>query len=397
MRRIDPVFSAHYAEIGATFHRTMALYIHQRKAWPHFTWEEETLAPILVEVRAMQHSLLGRMAALGFDLRDEANLATLTEDVLRTSEIEGEVLDPEKVRSSLARRLGLDVPGLVRSDRYVDGVVEMMLDATQEAGRKLTADRLFGWHAALFPTGRSGMHKIMVGQWRDDSSVPMQVVSGPMGRERVHYEAPAAKLLKKEMAAFIKWLNTGTMPGTGPERSLDPLIKAAVAHFWFVTLHPFEDGNGRIARALADLLLARSDGAPQRFYSMSAQIRNERKRYYAILESAQHGNLDITPWLVWFLTCLRSALQNSAQTLAAVLHKHQFWTTHARAILNPRQVAVLNRLLDGFTGKLTSSKWAILTKSSPDTALRDIQDLMKKGILEKGEEGGRSTNYVLGR
>jgi len=373
----------------------MPIYIHQHKSWPSFTWDAELLATQLIRVRDLQGRLLGQMASIGFDLRNEANLSTMTLDVLRTSEIEGEVLDPEQVRSSLARRLGMDIAGAARVDRNVEGIVEMMLDATQQFERPLSAERLFGWHAALFPTGRSGMHKILVGRWRDDSTGPMQVVSGAMGRERVHYEAPAAGLLKKEMAAFIKWVNTGSRPGAGNDKSLDPLIKAGLAHFWFVTLHPFEDGNGRIARAIADMLLARSDGAAQRFYSMSAQIRTERKKYYNVLETSQRGDLDVSDWLHWFLDCLERALENSEHTLAAVLAKHRFWNTHARTVLNPRQVKVLNLLLDGFEGKLNTSKWAKLTKCSPDTALRDIHDLEGKAILRKGEGGGRSTHYVL--
>jgi Fic family protein len=365
----------------------MPIYIHQHKAWPAFTWDAELLATQVIRVRDLQGRLLGQMASIGFDLRNEANLSTMTLDVLRTSEIEGEVLDPEQVRSSLARRLGMDIAGAAPVDRHVEGIVEMMLDATQQFGRPLSAERLFGWHAALFPTGRSGMHKILVGRWRDDSTGPMQVVSGAMGRERVHYEAPAAALMKKEMADFIKWVNT--------EKSQDPLIKAGLAHFWFVTLHPFEDGNGRIARAIADMLLARSDGSPQRFYSMSAQIRTERKKYYSVLETSQRGDLDVSDWLHWFLNCLQRALENSEHTLAAVLAKHRFWNTHARTVLNPRQVKVLNLLLDGFEGKLNTSKWAKLTKCSPDTALRDIHDLESKAILRKGEGGGRSTHYVL--
>ncbi len=365
----------------------MPLYIHERKDWPAFRWDAKALAPTVAQVHAAQAHLLGRMAAVGFDLRTEANFQTLATDVLRTSEIEGEVLDPAQVRSSLAKRLGLDVSGAPHVDRHVDGVVEMLLDATRNCNEKLTAERLFGWHAALFPTGRSGMLKILVGQWRDDSTGPMQVVSGPMGREKVHYEAPAASRVKKEMSAFLKWVSN--------EKTLDPLIKAGLAHFWFVTLHPFEDGNGRIARAVADMLLARADGSPQRFYSMSAQIRNERKKYYDMLERSQRGTLDVTEWLSWFLACLQRAIVASEVTLATVLHKHQFWQTHAKTILNPRQVKVLNKLLDGFEGNLNSSKYAKLTKSSQDTASRDLTDLVKKKILKQGKAGGRSTHYVL--
>ncbi len=365
----------------------MPLYIHQRKAWPRFTWDADALAPVLMQVRHAQAHLLGSMSAVGFELRSDANLETMTLDVVRTSAIEGEVLDPEQVRSSLARRLGLDVSGTATVDRHVEGIVEMMLDATQRCQEKLTAERLFDWHAALFPTGRSGMLKILVGEWRDDSTGPMQVVSGAMGRERVHYQAPPASTLKKEMAAFLKWVNA--------KDTLDPLLKAGLAHFWFVTLHPFEDGNGRIARAIADLLLARSDGSPQRFYSMSAQIRTERKKYYAILESSQRGSLDVTEWLAWFLACLQRAITASEGTLSTVLNKHRFWQTHAKTVLNPRQVKVLNKLLDGFEGNLTSSKCAKLAKTSQDTASRDLTDLVAKKVLKKGKAGGRSTHYVL--
>ena len=373
----------------------MPLYIHERKAWPNFTWDAKALAPELVKVRHAQAHLLGRMAAVGFDLRAEANFATLTVDVLRTSEIEGEVLDPEQVRSSLAQRLGLDIAGTPVVDRHVDGIVEMMLDATMKCSEKLTVDRLFAWQAALFPTGRSGMLKILVGQWRDDSAGPMQVVSGPMGREKVHYQAPASARVKKEMTTFLKWANTGSLHGAGTEKTLDPFNKAALAHFWFVTIHPFEDGNGRIARAIADLLLARADGSPQRFYSMSAQIRKERNQYYKVLENCQKGPLDVTEWLQWFFACLHRAMLASEGTLATVLDKHRFWQSNAKTVLNPRQVKVLTKLLDGFEGNLTSSKYAKITKTSQDTAARDMLDLVAKKVLKKAKAGGRSTHYVL--
>lgn len=373
----------------------MPRYVHERADWPAFRWDAKALAPAMARVHEMQAHLLGRMAAVGFDLRSEANFQTMATDVLRTSEIEGEVLDPAQVRSSLAKRLGLDVSGAPRVDRHVDGVVEMLLDATRNCNEKLTAERLFGWHAALFPTGRSGMLKILVGQWRDDSTGPMQVVSGPMGREKVHYQAPDAKRLKKEMAAFLKWVNTGSRPGAGAKEAMDPLLKAGLGHFWFVTLHPFEDGNGRMARAVADMLLARADGSPQRFYSMSAQIRNERKKYYDLLERSQRGTLDVTEWLSWFLACLQRAIAASEETLANVLRKHHFWQTHAKTILNPRQMKVLNLLLNDFEGNLNSSKYAKLTKSSQDTAARDIADLVTKKILKKGKAGGRSTHFEL--
>jgi Fic family protein len=314
-------------------------------------------------------------------------LESLTEEVIKSSEIEGELLDKDQVRSSIARRLGLDIGALAAIDRDVEGVVEMMLDATQGYNQPLTAERLFGWHAALFPTGRSGMTRVTVGAWRTDRSGPMQIVSGSIGRERVHYEAPAAARLKAEMHAFIKWFNGGV--------AIDAVLKAAVAHLWFVTIHPFEDGNGRIARAIADMALARSEESPRRFYSMSAQIRVERKGYYDVLEATQKGDLDITAWLQWFLACLDRAFDGAEITLASVLRKARFWDTYAHEKLNDRQRKVLNRVLDGFEGKLTTSKWAALTKASTDTAFRDIDDLFKRGILVKDAGGGRSTSYSL--
>jgi Fic family protein len=363
-------------------------YIHNLPAWPKFHWNDATLAPLLGPVRHRQGRLVGRMEALGYPLRADATLRALTEEVVKSSEIEGEVLDDAQVRSSLARRLGMDVAGLVPSDRDVDGVVEMLLDATQKFGRPLTADRLFSWHASLFPTGRSGMSKITVGAWRTDASGAMQVVSGPIGRTRVHYEAPAAKRLKAEMRAFLNWFNDES-PST------DPIVKAGLAHLWFVTIHPFDDGNGRIARAITDLCLARSEQSAQRFYSMSSQIRAERKTYYEMLEATQKGSLDVTPWLRWFLACLQRAFERAETILGSVLQKARFWEAHAAAPLNERQRKVLNRLLDGFEGNLTSSKWAKLTKCSQDTALRDIDDLLTRGILTRNQAGGRSTSYSL--
>lgn len=362
-------------------------YIYEQEGWPKLHWRDERLAARLAEVRHRQGRLLGRMEALGFPLRTEAVLYTLTEDVLKSSEIEGEILDKDQVRSSIARRLGLDIAGLVPSDRHVEGVVEMMLDATQRYGEPLTEDRLFGWHAALFPTGRSGMNKIIVGAWRSPGTEPMQVVSGPIGRERVHYEAPHAKMLKGEMRQFLKWFEA--------DQGIDPVLKAGVAHLWFVTIHPFEDGNGRIARAIADMALARSEHSSQRFYSMSAQIRAERNDYYRMLEETQKGELDITNWLSWFLECLDRAFDGADTILGSVMHKAQFWDRHADVALNDRQRLVLNRILNGFEGKLTSSKWAKLAKTSQDTAGRDIADLVAKGVLTKDEGGGRSTSYSL--
>jgi Fic family protein len=323
----------------------------------------------------------------GFGAKEEAVLRTLTQDVLKTSEIEGEHLDPDQVRSSLARRLGMNIGGLKPADRHVDGVVEMMLDATQRYDQPLSDERIFGWHAALFPTGRSGMSRITVGAWRDDGTGPMQVVSGPVGRERVHFEAPAAPRLPEEMRRFVDWFNGDT--------DTEPLLKAAQAHLWFVTVHPFDDGNGRIARAIADMALARSDETPHRFYSMSAQIREERDDYYNILERTQRGTMDVAPWMQWFLGCLTRAIEGANTTLAGVMSKARFWERLRDVSLNERQRLVLNRLLDGFEGKLTTSKWAALAKCSQDTALRDILQLVERGVLTRGTEGGRSTGYSL--
>ncbi len=363
------------------------MYIHERKEWPEFKWDQPKLSPLLADVRHLQGRLLGRMEALGFQLREEATLQTLTQDVVKTSEIEGEKLDAGQVRSSLARRMGMDIGALPPIDRNVEGIVEVMLDATRKHDAPLTQERLFSWHAALFPTGRSGMRRIVVGAWRTKDSGDMQVVSGPIGRETVHYEAPGHDLLKKEMARFIKWCNTAS--------DIDPVLKSALAHFWFVTIHPFEDGNGRIARAIADMMLARSEKTSQRFYSMSSQIQRERNDYYLVLEDCQKGALDITQWMEWYLNCLRHAIGASEKLLAAVLVKAGFWKAHENEKFNDRQRKVINRLLDGFEGKLTSSKWAKLTKCSPDTALRDINGLLERKILAKDEAGGRSTSYTL--
>ncbi len=367
--------------------RKLITYIYEYADWPEFTWNNEELLFTLGQVRNLQGKLTGKMEALGFVLREEAVLETITLDVLKSTEIEGEVLNLKEVRSSVARHLGLNVPGLVRSDRNVDGVVEMMLDATQQYKKPLTANRLFGWHSSLFPSGRSGHYKITVGKWRDNKTGPMQVVSGAMGKERVHFQAPHSKVLAKEMNKFLKWFNA--------KDTLDPVIKAALAHLWFITIHPFDDGNGRIARAIADMQLARADGSTQRFYSMSAQIKTERSKYYSVLEKTQRGNLNVSGWMNWFLNCLKSSLNASDKTLGNVLNKVNFWKKHTDIFLNDRQKKMLNKLLDGFDGKLSSSKWAKICKCSADTALRDIQDLIKKNILEKESEGGRSTNYQL--
>ena len=365
----------------------MPRYIHELEDWPHFKWDYAKLAQKLAAVRNRQGRLSGRMEELGFRLRSEANLEALTEEVTQSSEIEGEVLNREQVRSSIARRLGVDIGALTPSERDVEGVVEMQLDATGKFSAPLTFERLFGWHAALFPTGRSGMAKITVGSWRTDGTGPMQVVSGPIGRERVHYEAPKAAALSNEMKAFVDWFNGS--------QDIDAVLKAAVAHLWFVTIHPFDDGNGRIARAIADMALARSEASSQRFYSMSAQIRQERNIYYDILEATQKGDLDITAWLGWFLDCLDRAFDRAQTILASVLRKAHFWKKHAGEAFNERQRAMIDRLFNGFEGKLTSSKWAQTAKCSQDTALRDIDDLVAKGVLAKDRAGGRSTSYSL--
>jgi len=359
------------------------IYLYQRRGWPNFTWDTGHVLPLLSQVRHKQGRLRGYLEALGFSFRNETTLFTLTQDVLKSSEIEGQLLDTAQVRSSIARRLGLEVAGLVPADRNVEGVVEMMLDATRKFDEPLTKKRLFAWHSSLFPFGTNGMHKIDMGKWRNG---PMQVVSGAMGKEKVHYEAPEAKVLDKEMKLFLDWFNNYPM---------DAVLKSAVAHLWFLTVHPFDDGNGRLARAIADMQLARADGDGLRFYSMSAQIRLERNDYYDMLEWTQKDALDITKWFEWYLGCLDRSLDATDKTLKRVLNKTKFWDSHHQTGINERQRLLVNKLFDGFEGKLTSSKWAKVAKCSPDTALRDIQDLMQKGILEKEPGGGRSTSYIL--
>jgi len=365
----------------------MGYYIYQKDNWPNFTWVNDEIVSMLSEARNLQGRLIGRMESLGFELRNEAFLDTLTLDVLKSAEIEGEIFNPEQVRSSIAQQLGLEFASSMVSDRNVDGMVEMMIDATKNCFKPLTTERLFDWHAALFPMGRSGIVKIIVAGWRKDKTGPMQVVSGAEGREKVHFQAPDAGLIEKEMASFLKWFNK--------KDKIDLVIKAAVAHLWFVTIHPFQDGNGRIARAITDMLLAQSDGSNQRFYSMSAQIRIERKRYYEILEKTQKGDLDITHWIKWFLECLINALRSTDKILARVLFKADFWNKHSKTIINERQKKLINKLLDGFDGNLTSMKWAKIAKCSKDTAIRDINDLIAKEVLQKESAGGRSTHYIL--
>ena len=367
----------------------MSFYIYQKSAWPNFVWNNDELMSSLSEARNLQGRLIGKMESLGFELRDEALLDTMTLDVLKTSEIEGDFLSPEQVRSSIARCLGMEIAGAVHSERNVDGVVEMMIDATQNCFEPLTSERLFSWHSALFPTGRSGMYKIVVGDWRNDTTGPMQVVSGAMGREKVHFQAHESFFVEKEMHQFLDWFNTHNP-------KVDLVIKSAVAHLWFVTVHPFDDGNGRMARALTDMLLAQADKSNQRFYSMSAQIRVERKAYYEMLEKIQKGeDLDITDWIVWFLNCLINSLRSTDVLLEHIIRKAQFWTKHTDVILNERQKKLLNKMLDGFDGKLTSSKWAKIAKCSKDSAIRDINVLIEMNLLQKEAAGGRSTNYEL--
>lgn len=362
----------------------MAKYIYEHKNWTDFTWQEKAINAVFGEVRLMQGKIIGQMNALGFYAKEELTLTALTLDVVKSSEIEGENLNYNQVRSSIARRLGINTAGLVPSSRHIEGVVEAMLDATQRYESPLTEERLFGWHAALFPTGYSGPYKIEAGKYRTGE---MQVVSGALGKEKVHYEAIAPKLVKAEMDKFLDWFNN--------EKQLDPVLKAAIAHFWFIIIHPFDDGNGRIARAITDMLLARAENSGERFYSMSSQILIERKRYYEVLQTVQHSTGDITEWINWFLHCLKNAMLTTEHTTQQILRKAEFWKLYEHTPINERQRIILNMLFDGFDGKLKTSKWAKITKVSKDTALRDIKDLIKKGILQEADEGGRSTNYEL--
>lgn len=363
----------------------MAKYIYEYKNWTDFIWQDKAINAVFGEVRLMQGKIIGQMNALGFSAKEEATLSSLTLDIVKSSEIEGELLNYDQVRSSIARRLGINTAGLVPSNRHIEGIVEMMLDATQRYNSPLTEERLLGWHAALFPTGYSGPYKIEVGKYRTGE---MQVVSGAMGKEKVHYEAVVSKLVKTEMDKFLEWFNNNN-------KQLDPVLKAAVAHFWFIIIHPFDDGNGRIARAITDMLLARAENSGERFYSMSSQILIERKRYYEVLQKTQHSTGDITEWLEWFLHCLKNAMLATEYTTQHILRKAKFWKLHEHTPINERQRTIINMLFDGFDGKLKTSKWAKITKVSTDTALRDIKDLIEKGILQDTKEGGRSTNYEL--
>lgn len=363
---------------------TMAKYIYEHKNWTNFTWDDRGINAVFGEVKLMQGKILGQMNALGFSVKKEATLTALTLDVVKSGEIEGELLNYDQVRSSIARRLGINTAGLVQSSRHIECIVEMMLDATQCYSLPLTEKRLFGWHAALFPTGYSGPYPIEVGKYRTGE---MLIVSGAMGKEKIHYKAVNPKLVKSEMDRFLDWINSNTQ--------LDPVLKAAIAHFWFIIVHPFDDGNGRIGRAITDMLLARAESSGERFYSMSSQILVERKRYYEVLQKVQYSTGDITEWLMWFLHCLKSAMLATETTTQGILRKAEFWSLHENTPINERQRTVLNMLFDGFDGKLQTSKWAKINKVSTDTALRDIKDLVKKGILKATDEGGRNVNYVL--
>ena len=378
------IFAANKSYICRKIQPRMRKYIYQYDNWPNFTWDDKLLSMAFGDVRLMQGKLMGQLSALGFSYREEASLLAHTMDVIKSSEIEGEHLNYDQVRSSVARRLGIERAGLVSSSKQIDGVVDMTLDATQKYFEPLTEERLFGWHAALFPTGYSGNYKIEVAQYRTGE---MQIVSGAMGKEKVHFEAVSAAVVKSEMDKFLAWYNT--------DNTLDPVLKAALAHFWFIIIHPFDDGNGRIARALTDMLLARAEGSGERFYSMSSQMMQERKAYYATLQKVQHSSVDVSEWMFWFLNCLRNALLTTQETMRNILRKAEFWNKHKNTRINERQRLMLNKLFDGFTGKLQSSKWAKITKTSSDTALRDIKDLVEKGILRKTDEGGRSVNYEL--
>jgi Fic family protein len=364
------------------------MWIHKHRSWPNFVWDVEAIAPKLADVRYAQGRLFGRMESLGFELKREASLNTLTSDVVKSSAIEGEKLNPDEVRSSIARRLGIDIAGIGSASRDVEGIVEMMLDATRQFSEPLTSKRLFDWHAALFPAGRSGMHKITVGNWRTLKAGPMRVVSGSLGKEKVHFEAPSADRLEREMRAFLKWFENG--------KDIDPVIKAGIGHFWFVTIHPFEDGNGRIARAIGDMAFARADCSRDRFYSLSSQIEAERRDYYRQLERQQRATPDITGWLLWFLSCLGRAISNAETTLGNVLYKARLWDAINQNPVNERQRLIINRMLEeDFWGFMNTSKYAKLAKCSNDTALRDIQDLKKRGLFIQNSGGGRSTSYRL--
>lgn len=378
MRRIICIFAENYI--------MRKVYIYQKEGWPNFYWDNEIIAPLLLNVRYIQGQLIGKMSVFGFDLKNETHLSTITNNVLKSSEIEGEYLNTDQVRSSVAKRLGMDVSGLIPSERKVEGIVEMTFDATYNANKPLTKKRLFSWHKLLFEDEKINSN-LSIGAWRKEEGGEMQVVSGAMGKERVHFQAPDYSIIDSEMKLFLDWINN--------KNDIDNIIKASIAHLWFVTIHPFDDGNGRISRAIADMLLARADNIPQRFYSMSSQIRIERKDYYDILEKTQKGNLDITKWIEWFLNCLERCFIQTDANINKLMNKSKFWENHKTIVFNERQTKIINLLFNGFEGKLTSSKWAKINHCSQDTALRDINDLIEKKVLRKEEKGGRSTNYEL--
>ncbi len=363
------------------------IYIWQYPEWPSFTWNDSRLIALLSEVRNLEGKIQGMMGGLGFDVQSMTALNVMTEDVLRSNEIEGVILNSDKVRSSIAKHLGIDTAGLPQPDRYTEGVVQIMMDAVTNCNKPLTPERLFNWHAALFPTGRSGMYPITVGAYRTGGE-PMQIVSGAMGKEKVHYEAPPSDVVPDMMTDFLRWINSDNTV-------TDPVLKAAVAHLWFVAIHPFDDGNGRLTRTITDMQLAKADGFHLRFYSMSAEILREKKTYYEILEHTTSNSTDITEWLEWFLNTMKSSILRAEETVKRVVSKSSFWQRHREIPMNERQVKVVNMIWDGFTGKLTSSKWAKITKTSQATALRDITDLIEKGILIAAADGGRSSNYLL--
>lgn len=363
------------------------IYIWQYPEWPSFTWNDSRLIALLSEVRNLEGKIQGMMGGLGFDVQSMTALNVMTEDVLRSNEIEGVILNSDKVRSSIAKHLGIDTAGLPQPDRYTEGVVQIMMDAVTNCNKPLTPERLFNWHAALFPTGRSGMYPITVGAYRTGGE-PMQIVSGAIGKEKVHYEAPPSDVVPDMMTDFLRWINSDNTV-------TDPVLKAAVAHLWFVAIHPFDDGNGRLTRTITDMQLAKADGFHLRFYSMSAEILREKKTYYEILEHTTSNSTDITEWLEWFLNTMKSSILRAEETVKRVVSKSSFWQRHREIPMNERQVKMVNMLWDGFTGKLTSSKWAKITKTSQATALRDITDLIEKGILIAAADGGRSSNYLL--
>ncbi|MDD4001625.1 MAG: Fic family protein [Bacteroidales bacterium] len=378
MRRIICIFAENYI--------MRKIYIYQKEGWPNFYWDKEIIAPLLLNVRYIQGQLIGKMSVFGFDLKNETHLSTITNNVLKSSEIEGEYLNTDQVRSSVAKRLGMDVSGLIPSERKIEGIVEMTFDATHNANKPLTKKRLFSWHKLLFEE-KERDSKLSIGAWRKEEGGEMQVVSGAMGKERIHFQAPDWSKIDFEIDLFLDWINNKT--------DIDNILKASIAHLWIVTIHPFDDGNGRIARAIADMLLARADNISQRFYSMSSQIRIERKDYYDILEKTQKGNLDITKWIEWFLNCLERAFIQTNANINKLMNKSKFWENNKTIVFNERQTKIINLLFNGFEGKLTSSKWSKINHCSQDTALRDINDLIEKKVLKKDVQGGRSTSYDL--